>query len=333
MDAAAQRVHALGGRCRSGDAAGRSTRRQSTLCQRCDASSPRSRRHSLCAARSSCRPLPGAYTLYASVAQRMPSKLTLRDARRAARHERVAHDAVAAPRVSEAASTKKRKLAPELTENSIRSASLGYGGSATSASFQLRFSCSSFPVALAARPASWFVFCAAAARPRRSSAEHAGEQRPQARSPASDCAHLGRHLHAGPVLRMVDADDKAGAAACSAARMPCVELEAHEMHRRGLLLVLALEVLVGDRDTRARIVRRPAPSSGPRCPSARRGAGAARRAPGTRSAGSPSSCRRRGSAGCRPPARRGCRLPRRCARCAASPAPGSGRSARPRRSA
>ena len=38
---------------------------------------------------------------------------------------------------------KKRNVAPELTWNSIRSASLGYGGSGTSASFQLSFSCSS----------------------------------------------------------------------------------------------------------------------------------------------------------------------------------------------
>ena len=45
------------------------------------------------------------------------------------------------------------------------------------------------------------------------------------------------------------------------------ELEAQEVHRRGLLLVLALEVLVGDR-VHLRRSPRPAPRRGPRCPSA-----------------------------------------------------------------
>ena len=58
-----------------------------------------------------------------------------------------------------------------------------------------------------------------------------------------------------------------------------IELEAQEMHRRGLLVVLALEVLVGD-GVHALAAARPAPRRAARCPSARRACAGARAASG-----------------------------------------------------
>ena len=67
---------------------------------------------------------------------------------------------------------------------------------------------------------------------------------PQARSAASASRTAGSVRDLRLVLRMVDADAQP---APRAARGTCrVELEAQKVHRRGLLVVLALEVLVGD---------------------------------------------------------------------------------------
>src|SRR5712671_710580 len=50
--------------------------------------------------------------------------------------------------------------------------------------------------------------------------------------------HFARHLHAAAVVRMINADRQIRAPLQRAAHR-LVELEAHEMHRGGLLLVLA----------------------------------------------------------------------------------------------
>src|SRR5512132_3779513 len=67
-----------------------------------------------------------------------------------------------------------------------------------------------------------------ARRARRASGEVPGKRR----------AHFGRDGDAGAVIRVVDADRQAGALLQGAAHSR-VELEAQEVHRRGLLLVLA----------------------------------------------------------------------------------------------
>src|SRR5260221_4365146 len=56
----------------------------------------------------------------------------------------------------------------------------------------------------------------------------------------------GDRIELGAVRRVVDAHRQAGAPLEPRAR-GVVELEAQEMHRGGLFLVLALEVLLGDR--------------------------------------------------------------------------------------
>src|SRR3954469_5807858 len=56
--------------------------------------------------------------------------------------------------------------------------------------------------------------------------------------------HVGRHRGARAVLGMIDAERQGRALAQPLAHRP-LELEAQEVHRRSLVLVLALEVLVG----------------------------------------------------------------------------------------
>ena len=86
-------------------------------------------------------------------------------------------------------------------------------------------------------------------------------------------------------VRVVDADPERGAAL---ERRDHVrrELEAQEMHGRRLLVVLARQVLVGDR-VDLRVPFRPGPTCGPRCRRAARARRGARRRPRTRSASSP----------------------------------------------
>ena len=85
---------------------------------------------------------------------------------------------------------KKRNVAPELTWNSIRSASLGYGGSAGLGLLPVELFLLLFEVALAALGYGRLVRVLRRGREGRGR-EKAGEQRPQARSPASDCRTSG----------------------------------------------------------------------------------------------------------------------------------------------
>ena len=251
------------------------------------------------------------------------------DAARAARHAARSAPPSLVATCSELRSTKKRKLGRR-GRRRTRSGSRARGkaGGVT----RVRRRVAAVPSCPGCSRSQSLTSCgrAAAAGEQRRAAATAARFKPGRRRARR--AISGADLQARAVGRVVDARSTARRRARSARAHGGVELEAQEVHRRGLLLVLALEVLVGD-GVDARRARRPAPRRGARRPSAAPACAGARRRRDTRSAWSPSSCRRRGSAGCRRRARPGCRPPRRCARCAASPGSGSGSAARPRTAA